>query len=273
MFTALWQDLRIGARNLLASPRFALVASLTLALGVGVNGAVFSVVNGTMLNVVPWDAEDMVLISSQKQGESDGQPVSSARYQDWREQSQSFRELLAVRYRAFVLTEHEPSEAIGGVEVSPETFQTIQLRMALGRGLGAADAAPDAPPQVVLSHALWTERFGAARDLVGRTIEIDEQAVAVAGVLAEDQWYPSPDTQILAPLRLSQLQGPRDKGVFQVIGVLKPGVTIERARSSSTRSVSGSRPSIPTPTRAGARACATCSRSSRAARAAPRCCS
>jgi predicted permease len=225
------QDLRSAARSLYLSPRFTVVAVLTLALGIGVNGAVFSVVNGSMLHVIPWTASgEIVAVTCQKLDKSSEAPASRARYEDWRNQTQSFSSLIAIRGRPFVLTDREVTEAYRGAEVSPEAFAALGLKLALGRGFVAADAGPDAPPQVVLSHGLWLERFGAAPDLVGRTIEIEERQVRVVGVLAKDMWFPAPDVPILAPLRLSELSGPRDAGVLQVLGVLRGGVTLERAR-------------------------------------------
>ncbi len=240
----LWQDLRYGARMLLKNPGFTLVAVLTLALGIGANTAIFSVVNAVLLRPLPYANPDRLVAASPYRNATDGYTVLSPDFLNWRAQSQSFERIAAYTSGTADLTgSGEPERLTAGL-VSAELFSTLGVTPALGRGFTAAEDQPNGAPVVILSHGLWQRRFGGDPQLIGRAITLDGQSRTVIGVTPPGFQFPA-ELDVWLPLALDT-NGSGKRMVFvNVVGRLKPGMTPEAARSDLTAILRRMSPSFP----------------------------
>jgi putative ABC transport system permease protein len=230
----LWQDLRYGARMLLKQPGFTLIAVLTLALGIGANTAIFSVVNAVLLRPLPYEQADRLIYLAEN-GENFGEmSVAYPNYLDWRAQQTSFENLGAYRRTTFNLTGHGEPVQVRGADVAPDVWTALKVQPLLGRFFTAADDTPEAAPVAVISHNLWQGRLGGAANIVGQTIALDERSFTVIGVMPAGFSFPR-RVDVWAPLgRLANLQRyqrrdnhPGLSGVAR----LKSGVTMEQAQA------------------------------------------
>jgi putative ABC transport system permease protein len=233
---ALWSQLRLAGRSWLGAPLVAATAIGTLALGVGVTTAVFSVASGAILNVVPWSVDANRLVSLQavrpRQTTEESQDTTRGAFLDWQAQAQSFEGLTAWEFSLTNLTDGDDGGiVVEGQLVSPGSLTLFGVGLELGRPFGPQDVEPGAAPVAILSHGLWERRYGADPALVGRTIEIDDSPVTVVGVLREDQYFPGPATQLVRPLRIAASESSsRTERTLFVVALLKPGVSIAQAR-------------------------------------------
>jgi predicted permease len=186
-----WQDLRYGLRTLRTSPTFTAVAMLTLALGIGVNAGIFTVLNGVLFRDLPApDAHELVSIASTVTGVKEIATtgfgtVSAAEYHAYRDRARTLAGVLAHSNPAETTLGGETPQQMLGVLVSCNYFAVLRQPPRLGRALTDRDCAPGAPPVVVLGHELWTTTFAADPGILGRTIELNRQFFAVVGVAAE----------------------------------------------------------------------------------------
>ena len=227
----LMQDVRYAARRLRRTPGFTLVAVLTLALGIGANSAIFSVVEAVLLRSLPFPQPDrLVRLFNVREGTDF--PVSGANYLDFRRQDQLFTGVAAYTSGGDLnLTGTGEPTRLQGATVSGELFEVLGARPVLGRSLGPADNEPGAEQVAVLSHSLWQERFGGERDVVGRTVEIDGAPRTIVGVMPAGYEFPG-ETQIWLPISYSEPfvdDGNRGSHFLNVVARLQPGVTVERA--------------------------------------------
>src|SRR5262249_48452292 len=188
----LWQDRRYGARMLRKNPGFTLIAVITLALGIGANTAIFSVVNAALLRRLPYDATRLVAVESfnpQKAKRAYG--ASPANFWDWQEQSRAFEQLTMYSGGGIWLKESERVEDIPGARVTVNFFATFGVQPLLGRAFLNEEGFLNGPRVVILSHGLWLRRYGADPQIVGRTIKTDDGAVTVIGVMPPDFKFPS----------------------------------------------------------------------------------
>jgi putative ABC transport system permease protein len=233
-----WQDLRYGIRTLAKSPGFTLVAVLTLALGVGANTAIFSVVQNLLLRPLPYPQPDRLIeIWNTYMPQVPRAGLSPGDYADWRQQATSVSEMGAYAEisQGFNLTgESEPQRVLVGY-ASASLFPMLGVRMAAGRPFFPEEDRTGSAPVVVLSHRLWQSRFGTDPRVVGRAITLDEQRYTVAGVLpAGFQLLRWPD--IWMPL--GQFNDDLTEHVhhaFVAIARLKPGTTVAQAREEIER--------------------------------------
>ncbi|HEX9671491.1 MAG TPA: ABC transporter permease, partial [Thermoanaerobaculia bacterium] len=229
----LWQDIRFALRSLRRSPGHTAAALLALALGIGANTAIFSVVYGVLLEPLPYPSPErlVMLIDANPSRGFDRFTSSPPNFVDWRDQSRSFAGMAAMTRANPSLTGGgaEP-ERLEGAQISAGFFETLGVPPALGRGIGAADDRPGAPPVAVLSHALWRRRFGADPKLVGRTIELEGTPHTVAGIAAEGFQFPS-RVEVWTPLALEITPQMRGGHFLGVVGRLKPGVAVARAQA------------------------------------------
>ncbi|MBN8466293.1 ABC transporter permease [Corallococcus exiguus] len=234
----LLQDLLLALRRLRRSPTFAVVAVATLALGIGANVAIFSVVHAVLLRPLPVrdDARLVRLFSVGRQGPG---PTSPPDLLDLRDQTRAFEGLAGAAPVQVTLgadrTEASPMKVQAGL-VTAGFFQVLGPRVQLGRALQAGDDAPGAPQVAVLSHALWQRRFGGSPDVLGRTVNLGGPLPwTVVGVMAQGFDFPS-HAELWTPIVQDEsMTKPEARGAhwLEVYGRLGPGVSIERARADA----------------------------------------
>jgi len=229
------QDLRYGWRTLLKSPGFAAAALFTLALGIGANTAIFSVVYGLLLQPLPFrDAARLVLLheTTPKVGEVS---VSYPNFQDWRAQSHTFSEMAAVTNVGFNMAGASQPENIGGLAVSPNFLSMAGIRPVIGRGFTPDEETAGTAPVLLLSYALWQSHFGGNRRVIGQTIRLDSRTVTIVGVLPRDfRWVETCD--VMEPMGVWATNNDTvavrgDRGDLTVVGRLAAGVRMEQARA------------------------------------------
>ena len=233
------QDLRYGVRTLLRTPGFALVAVLTLGLGIGANTAIFSLIDGVLLKPLPY-ANGSRLVLLQQASPGNGQAnvgVSIKELYDYREKLASFDGLVEFHLMNFDLLNHgEPDRVDTGV-VSANFFDVLGIRPAIGRTFVDADDDEGAPPVLVLSHSYWQSKFGADPSIVGQVFEMNDRPHTVVGVLPPVPHYPR-EADVYMPTSACPFRSSAEKTIERnrrafsglvVFGRLKPGVTSDRA--------------------------------------------
>jgi predicted permease len=236
----MFQDLRYGARMLLKNPGFTLIAALTLALGIGANTAIFSIVNAVLLRPLPyWEPERLVQAwVTNPKATRWGDWVSHPDFLDWREQNTVFDEIGACRTWAFNLTGSDFSEALWGAYVSASLFKVLGVKPILGRTFLEEEDRPGSNRVAVISHGLWQRRFGADPDMVGKTIQVDGESHIVVGVMPPDfdfhwiKWHRGTESDIWIPHGPPFELWERGEVNFRVVARLKKGVTIEQAQAN-----------------------------------------
>jgi putative ABC transport system permease protein len=228
----LLQDLRYGARILMKKPGFTLIAVFTLALGIGANAGVFSVINALLLRSLPFAEADQLVMIWETQPDVRGPVGTYPDFLDWRVQAKSFRGMAAFsnkRYRKAELTGQSETIEAQGMLVSQELFPLLGLQPILGRNFLPEEEQPVNNQVVILSQSLWRRGFANDPGIIGKSIQLDGASFTVVGVMGEQ--YPL-ETDFWLPLsHLSQIDlTSRSHHSVQAIGRLKPGVTIDQAR-------------------------------------------
>src|SRR5213595_3963843 len=176
-------DLRYAARQLIKNPGFTAVAALTLALGIGANTAVFSVINATLLRPFPYENPERLVILQERNAGGGLEDVSYLNFADWRSQSASFESMAAQREgESFNFSGSGEPERLQGQIVSSNFFLTLGIRPFRGRDFVAEDDRPGAMPVTILSYGFWQRRFGADESVVGKPITLNNQNFTVIGV-------------------------------------------------------------------------------------------
>ena len=240
---ALVQDLRYAVRSLRHSPGFTLVAVLTLALGIGANSAIFSVVHAVLLRPFPYEDPGRLVVVWETQLEY-GLPfmyASPPNYADWREQNQVFEEMGVFATRAFFLADSDEPVRIPGARVSASLFDLLGASPQLGRVFGAEEDRPGEGRVVLLSDGLWKGRFGADPGVIGRAITLDEETHTVVGVMTADFRFPPPidlegsaaseACEMWVPLARDLKGSPRGAHFLTTVARLEEGVSLERAEA------------------------------------------
>jgi putative ABC transport system permease protein len=231
------QDLRYGLRMLLKNPGFTLVAIIALALGIGANTAIFSVVNTVLLRPLPYKDPDrlaMVWEENSKQGFPRDTPAT-ANYIDWRDQNHVFESMAAMNEVSFNLTGTGEPERIDGRFVSASLFQLLGVDPQFGRAFRPEEDRPGANHVVILSNGLWQRRFGSDPAIIGRTINLDAESFTVVGVMPRNFQFPSRRDQFWVPIAFDAKQaGNRESHYLEVIARIKPGITLQQARAEMT---------------------------------------
>ncbi|MCI0388497.1 MAG: ABC transporter permease [Acidobacteria bacterium] len=225
------QDLRFGARMLAKQPGFTLIAVLTLALGIGANITIFSVVNAVLLRPLPYpEAEQLVFLWSESPQRNIKERASAyANVADWRSQSQSFTDIAIFDPTVMTLTGAAEPEPVDIVGASANLFSLLGVAPALGRTFTADD---EQQRVVVLSYGLWHRRFGASPDIVGQMVEIDGVRSQVIGVMPESFQFPNQDAQVWRPALVGEAEKTkRDRGFWRVVGRLKAQTTLAQAQT------------------------------------------
>ncbi len=237
----LGQDLRYGLRMLGKNPGFTAVAVLTLALGIGANTAIFSVLDAVLLRPLPYpEPQRLVKVWTRFTGiglPNDQNWVSPPELRDFQQLNHSFADLAAINTGTFNLGVKGSPERVIGSAVSPSLFGMLGAQAILGRTFVDEEAQPGHEHEVVLSYGLWQRAFGAARNIIGTTIRVDAVPMTVVGVMPAGFSYPQ-DTQIWGPLAFYPADlAPDSRGGhgLEVLGRIKPGVTFAQLRTDMDR--------------------------------------
>jgi predicted permease len=231
---SLFQDLGFGARMLLKQPGFTLIAALTLALGIGANITIFSVVNAVLLRPLPYpDADRLVFLWSEAPAQNIRERASAyANVADWREQNKSFEDIAASDPTVVTLTGGAELEQVMSIRASANLFPLLGVAPMLGRTF-TADEEQQKVRVVVLSHGIWQRRFGASPNILGQTLEIDGVSSQVIGVMPES-FLPDRENRIWEPHTLfpdwEAQKAQRGTGSWQVVGRLKANVSLAQAQ-------------------------------------------
>ena len=238
MLYQMLHDIRYAVRVLRKSPTFAVVAILTLALGIGANTAIFTVVNALLLRPLPYrDADRLVTVwqDMRARGGPADEWATPGNYADWRNEKALFEQIAVITgWRPTLIARAEP-EPIPGEQVSHEYFSVLGVVPALGRTFRPEDDVPNAPRVVVISDGIWRRHFGAAPDVVGRTVMLSGQPHEIVGVLAAGfRPIVSASADLWRPLRLNTVTPSRGSVVLRTVARLPGGVSIDRAQSAAS---------------------------------------
>lgn len=230
MIFTFWQDLRFALRTFAKKPGFAAIAILTLALGIGANSAIFSVINTVLLKPLPFNEPDRVvrLWESMKNGFQGS--VSAPNLKDWREQNTVFTKIAAYQSQNFGLQGSDSPERVAAGTVTAEFFDVLGAQPALGRFIAEGEDQDGKHRVTVLGYQLWQRKFGADRGVVGKPIQLGDQTYIVIGVAPAGFRYPSAGIDLWIPLVLPP-EALRSRGshMLQSVARLKPGVTLAQA--------------------------------------------
>jgi putative ABC transport system permease protein len=229
---SLLQDLRYGVRMLRKNPGFTTVAVLTLALGIGANTAIFSVVNAVLLRPLPYASPQQLVVIRETSQRVGIHSPSYPDFLDWRKQSRTIAHMAAINNRAFNLSGVAQPENITGYAVSPNCLSMLGVRPVLGRDFLPAEEAPGAAPVVMLSYALWQSHFGADPNAVGKSITLDGRSFEIIGVLPPN-FRLDDKTDALAPIGVwvADMMDRGDRGDMEVLARLAPASTFQQARA------------------------------------------
>lgn len=234
---SLLQDLRLGARVLRKSPGFTMIAIITLALGIGANTAIFSVVNAILLRPLPYP-QPARLVQLWEAAPSHGffrNLVNPFNFLDWRDNAKSFQSMAAIQAAMTNLNVQGQPIAVQGMQVSPDFFSVLETPPMLGRTFTADDGIAGHEQVVILSYALWQERFGGSSTVVGQKMEVDGVPYTIIGVMPRDFSFPNIKAQVWTPLPLARTDDWKDGRYLTVIARRKPGVTLEQAQQDMER--------------------------------------
>ncbi len=240
---ALFQDLRYAGRTFRRAPGFVLLAIVTIAVGVGANAAIFSIVNAVLLRPLPFpEADKLVLVSGAdvktRQVFGDATP---ANFLDWRARNHTFAAIAAVRGAPLTFTAGDHPEQVAGAMVSANYFDVLGVKPALGRTFQPSDEHPGAPRVLILGDGFWRQKFGGRPDIIGQTVRVDDETATIVGVMPPKIDYPDkaqawvlphwavPDDPTLPPT--TDPSAERGHGYFQAIARIKHGVSAERAQA------------------------------------------
>src|SRR5438270_4531146 len=234
MLSEVGQDLRYGLRMLAKNPGFAAVAVLALALGIGANSAIFSVVNTVLLRPLPYkNPERLVMVweDNAKQGFPRDTP-SPANFIDWRDQNHVFESMAAIVEISFNLTGVGDPERIDGRRVSASLFSLLGVEPQLGRGFRPEEDQRGDNHVVIISHGLWQRRFGADPGIIGKPINLNGESFTVVGVMPRTFQFPTRTDQLWVPIAFDAKEaGERGNHYLEVIARMKPGVSLQQAQA------------------------------------------
>ncbi|HJU88933.1 MAG TPA: ABC transporter permease [Gemmatimonadaceae bacterium] len=230
---ALKQDLRFATRTIAKNPVFAVVIVLTMAIGIGINSAVFSVAYGVLLRPLPFrDADALVRLWSKNDARGlEFFSVSPADYRVWRATNGVFSGTAAFeRQHEGTIAKGGDPEAVDATAVTPDIFPLLGTSALHGRPLLEEDASPDAPPVAVMSHELWSARFGSDSSLIGSRVTLDDVSTMIVGVMPPRFVIPGTPARIWTPLSLATADDDHSNRYLRVLARLAPGTTLDEAR-------------------------------------------
>src|ERR1041384_3821475 len=234
----LWQDARYGLRMLWKSPGFTLVAALALALGIGANTAIFSVVNAMLLRPLPYTDPDQLVVLWEPNPNLASvylrthNEASPANFLDWQKQQTVFEDIAAFRYNDYNLTGADAPEQLTGNPMTANMFDVLKVKPLIGRTFRPEDADPKSDRVAVISYRLWQRRFGGNQNVIGQTVTLNSNPTTIVGVMPADFEFPSAFSELWTPLRFATDTPPsRGAHFLYTRARLKPGVSIAQAQA------------------------------------------
>src|ERR1044071_2580850 len=246
LFKSLPQDLRYGVRVLLKSPGFSLIAILTLALGIGANTAIFSVVNGVLLNPLPFHHPHQLVSMFQEMPNFKNGSISYPNFLDWRRMNTTFAGMAAYRSTGFNLSGNGEPERLHGEMISAGFFEILGINPIMGRTFTADEDRLGANPTAMITEGLWQRKFGGRKDIIGQRMVLDDVGRTIIGVVPssfhlriQNFQRGGPLNEVYVPVgeyNEPKFYGERGAGWgLDAIGRLKPGITLQQAREDMDR--------------------------------------
>jgi putative ABC transport system permease protein len=229
----LLQDLRFAIRMLIKRPGFTTVVVLALALGIGANSAIFTVVNTILLQPLPYEDPERLMLLWGSQPQIGHEAASFPDFVDWRAQNESFEQLAAYTTASFNLTGSGEPERVTGGRTTAELFSILRVQPVVGRSFVADEMRPGSGHVAMVSYGMWQRRWGGDPQAVGTSIELNAEAYTVVGILPKNFRSPS-DIDVWTPLAIDVNQTGRRADFLLVIGRLKPEITLPQAQSEMT---------------------------------------
>jgi hypothetical protein len=232
--TTLSQDLRYAIRMFLKSSGFAAIAVLTLALGIGANTTLFSVVNGVLLNPLPYPhSEQLVAVYGKTPGFDQG-PVVYLNFLDWQRVTRTFSSMAVYRNQNYSVTGNAEAERLSGYMISAGFFSTLGVQPLLGRTFRPDDDQVGAAPVVILGGGLWRRKFGFSPDVIGKSLTLNGTSYIVVGVIPPGFAFYGQDRDVYTPIGQWNDPSFRDRRISvsaHSVGRLKPGVALPQAQA------------------------------------------
>ena len=228
------QDIRYGLRMLAKSPGFTAIALITLALGIGANTTLFSVVNGVLLNPLQYPQSNELVAVYGKPAGYDTVPISYLNFLDWQREGRTFSSMAIYRSQDYNLTGSEEGERLSGYMVSSEFFSTLCVNPVLGRLFRSDDDQLGASTVAVISGGLWQRKFGSSPDVIGRTILLNGTSYVIIGVIPKGFSFYGNQRDVYTPIGQWSDPSFRDRRISvsaRAFGRLKPGVTLAQAQA------------------------------------------
>src|SRR5487761_729250 len=227
-------DLKHAIRMLARSPGVTAVAILTLALGIGANTAIFSVVNGVLLNPLAYPHPgQLVAVYGKAPGATQGY-ITYLNFLDWQRENQTFSSMAMYRNQDYNFTGAGQAERLSGFMISASFFQTLGVRPILGRDLGAADDQVGAAPVVILGGGFWKRRFGSSRGILGKALTLNGTSYTIVGVIPPGFTFYGPQRDVYTPIGQWNDPSFRDRSIdmsAHAVGRLKTGITLPQAKA------------------------------------------
>jgi putative ABC transport system permease protein len=232
--TSLWQDIRYAARMLLKNPGISIIVVIALALGIGANSAIFSVVNAVLLRPLPYEDAERLVFLNEKSQVSDEMSIAYPNYLDWRAQTQTFETIGIYNGGSYNLTGAGDPEQVIASQCSADLFKALRVKPLHGRLFTDEEDKPGGRAVVLLSYPLWQRRFGGQTSILNQAITLNGKSYDVIGIMPPSYTYPRRAEVWVSLGQLSDQGGYKERGNHPGllgIGRLKPGVTLEQAQS------------------------------------------
>lgn len=225
---SLFQDLRYGVRMLLKRPGFTLIAVLTLALAIGANTAIFSVVNSVLLRPLPFRESERLVLMWETSPQTGRMGAAGENFREWKKQSQTLEGITLYANSDFNLTGDGEPERIQGTAATANYFSVIKAEAAQGRTFLAEEDRPEAPRVAVLSYGLWQRRYGGDRNIIGKALKINGENATIVGVMPQDF---ASESQLWIPFVIDPNQPITGGRSYTALARLKPDVTLQQAQA------------------------------------------
>ncbi|MGA9998173.1 MAG: ABC transporter permease [Pyrinomonadaceae bacterium] len=224
----LLQDVRYGFRMLLKRPGFTAIAVLTLALAIGANTAIFSIVNAVLLRPLPFREPERLAMLWETHPQTGRMGVAGENFREWQKQTQTLEGITLFANSDFDLAGDGEPERVQGTAATANFFSIVKAEATLGRTFLEGDDRPEAPRVVILSYGLWQRRYGGDRNVIGKTLKINGESASIIGVMPQDF---SSDSQLWTPFVINPNQPISGGRSFSAMARLKPGVTVQQAQA------------------------------------------